>query len=83
MEFPEKTTVLLQPVEEQRLPVTNPDSTLQVFGSADGWLSFKDDGGAEFFLVPAQVYEKQGRIVRRKDVAKTWHHLGDYFLVEA
>lgn len=71
------------PVEDQRLPVTNPDSPMQVFGSEDGWLSFKDDGGADFYLVPIKTYEKMGKVVRMKDIAKTWYHLGDFVLVES
>jgi hypothetical protein len=81
MEFPLKSEILT-PVEDQRLPVTNPNNAMQVFGSADGWLSVKDDAGVEFFLVPRQVFEKQGKVIRQSDVAKTWQHLGDFFLVE-
>ena len=70
------------PVDDQLLPISNPENPVKVYGSATGWLSFKDDEGKEFYMVPCSAL-KDGKKLRLEDTKQIWTHLGDFFMVEA
>ena len=68
--------------DDQLLPLSNPDHPVKVYGSATGWLSFKNDEDKEFFMVPCSWMEKNKKL-RVRDTKQIWTHLGDFFMVEA
>jgi hypothetical protein len=58
------------------------DAQMEVFGSADGWLSLRFDDKTEAYLVPASVYQKASQVIKQDMVPNTWVHLGEFFMVE-